>query len=254
MTELKILGFLCNWCSYAGADLAGISRIQYPTNLRVIRVMCSGRVDPLFVIRALENGLDGVIIMGCHIGDCHYLMGNYEAEMKFKLLKKLLAPIGFADRVHLEWVSAAEGVRFGQVIGDFTAKIKALGLSPLRDKEANKKLADELMIVKEVAETFRIRALIGRERTITEEGNIYGNVLPLEKVDPLLDDAIKAEFQRIKIFRALVAEPHSVKELAENLQIDSSDVLKHVIVLRQRGKVALDRIEGVTPIYFGVEV
>ncbi len=126
--EPKIIAFLCNWCSYAGADLAGTSRIQYAPNVRVIRVMCSGRVDPTFVIKALRAGADGVLIGGCHFGDCHYIEGNYKAARRVALLKKMLGQLGIEEeRVWLEWISAAEGSRFAQVINNITAKVKELG-------------------------------------------------------------------------------------------------------------------------------
>ncbi|MFB0556872.1 MAG: hydrogenase iron-sulfur subunit [Dehalococcoidia bacterium] len=126
--EPKIIAFLCNWCSYAGADLAGTSRIQYAPNVRVIRVMCSGRVDPTFVIKALRAGADGVLIGGCHFGDCHYIEGNYKAARRVALLKKMLGQLGIEEeRVWLEWISAAEGSRFAQVVNNMTAKIKELG-------------------------------------------------------------------------------------------------------------------------------
>ena len=124
----KILAFLCNWCSYAGADLAGISRIQYPPNVRVIRVPCSGRVDPFFILKGLQEGADGVLISGCHPGDCHYLSGNYVARRRFALLKKLLDYIGIEEeRVQFTWVSAAEGERFAGVIKGITEDVKKLG-------------------------------------------------------------------------------------------------------------------------------
>ena len=124
----RLVGFLCNWCSYAGADLAGVSRIQYPTNIRTIRVMCSGRIDPVLVVDALINGIDGVIVTGCHIGDCHYLTGNYYAEQRMVALKKSLGNTSIEpDRVRLEWVSASEGKRFADLITEFTNQIKELG-------------------------------------------------------------------------------------------------------------------------------
>lgn len=124
----KILAFLCNWCSYAGADLAGISRIQYSPNVRVIRVPCSGRVDPFFILKILQQGADGVLVSGCHPGDCHYLTGNYVARRRFALLKKLLDYIGVEEnRVQFTWVSAAEGERFAQVIKGITEDVKKLG-------------------------------------------------------------------------------------------------------------------------------
>ena len=124
----KILAFLCNWCSYAGADLAGVSRLQYPPNARIVRVPCSGRVNPGYILKALQEGIDGVLVSGCHPGDCHYLTGNYHARRKFRLLKELLDFVGVEDgRVQFSWVSAAEGAKFAQVMAEVTEKVRALG-------------------------------------------------------------------------------------------------------------------------------
>lgn len=127
--EPNILVFCCNWCSYAGADLAGVSRFQYPPNIRIIRVMCSGRVDPSFVLKALKNGADGVLVSGCHLGDCHYISGNEYTKERFeKLHSFLIKQLGIdPKRVRLEWVSASEGKRFAEVITEFTNQIKELG-------------------------------------------------------------------------------------------------------------------------------
>ena len=126
--EPKIVAFLCNWCSYAGADLAGISRIQYPPSIRIIRVPCSGRIDPLFILTSLQKGADGVLVSGCHPGECHYLTGNYSARRKFALLKGLLGYVGLEEgRVQFSWVSASEGARFARVVEQVTARITALG-------------------------------------------------------------------------------------------------------------------------------
>jgi F420-non-reducing hydrogenase iron-sulfur subunit len=130
--EPNLLGFLCNWCSYAGADLAGTSRMKYPTNLKSIRVMCSGRVDPAFVLEALRKGVDGVLIAGCHPGDCHYQSGNYKTNRRVKLLKKLLEELGIdPKRVRFEYVSASEGQKFATVVTEFVAEMKKLGPNPL---------------------------------------------------------------------------------------------------------------------------
>jgi len=135
--EPLIVGFLCNWCSYAGADLAGVSRIQYPTNLRVIRVMCSGRVEPSFVLKAFQEGADGVLISGCHPGDCHYADGNIKTMRRTPLIEKLLAQMGIEkERFRQTWVSAAEGEKFGQVVKEMVADLKSLG-------PYQKKLGDE---------------------------------------------------------------------------------------------------------------
>jgi F420-non-reducing hydrogenase iron-sulfur subunit len=135
--EPRIIGFLCRWCSYTGADLAGTSRTRYPPNLVPIRVMCSGRVDPTFVVKALADGADGVLIAGCHPGDCHYVEGNYKALRRHRMLLNLLDQLGIdGQRVRLEWVSASEGARFAEVVADMTEKLRALGpLHPRRPDE-----------------------------------------------------------------------------------------------------------------------
>jgi F420-non-reducing hydrogenase iron-sulfur subunit len=129
----RILVFTCNWCSYAGADLAGTSRLQYPPNARIIRTMCSGRIEPVFVLEALRDGADGVIVTGCHPGDCHYVKGNFRAEKRFNFLKMALKLIGVEeDRVRLAWISAGEGEKFSLLIRDMTDKIRELGPNPFK--------------------------------------------------------------------------------------------------------------------------
>ncbi|MBL7185455.1 MAG: hydrogenase iron-sulfur subunit [Phycisphaerae bacterium] len=131
--EPLIIGFCCNWCSYAGADLAGVSRLQYPPNLRIVRVMCSGMVHPNLVIDALTKGADGVIICGCHLGDCHYLDGNVKAENRKEAIELMLEDFGVEpERFRLEWISASEGPRFAKVIREMTESVRALGPSPYR--------------------------------------------------------------------------------------------------------------------------
>jgi len=133
--EPLVIGFCCNWCSYAGADLAGTSRIQYPPNIRIIRVMCSGMVHPNLVIDALTKGADGVLICGCHPGDCHYQEGNLKAEKRAEAIRLILQDFGIEEeRFRLEWVSASEGQKFAQVVKELTETIKKLGPSPYRVK------------------------------------------------------------------------------------------------------------------------
>ena len=124
----RIVAFFCNWCTYTAADLAGVSRLKYAANVRVIRLMCSGRVDPQFILDALAKGADGVLIGGCHPGDCHYAEGNYKMLRRFRLLQRMLADMGIAhDRVRLEWISAAEGEKVKTVINDMAERIRSLG-------------------------------------------------------------------------------------------------------------------------------
>jgi F420-non-reducing hydrogenase iron-sulfur subunit len=126
--EPKILAIVCTWCTYAGADLAGISRIQYPPNVRIVRVPCTGRINPFFIVKALQDGADGVLVSGCHPGECHYLTGNLSARRKFAMLKSFLTYVGVeGDRVTFTWVSASEGDRFARVIQGVTEKVGKLG-------------------------------------------------------------------------------------------------------------------------------
>ncbi|MGZ4903248.1 MAG: hydrogenase iron-sulfur subunit [Halobacteriota archaeon] len=131
--EPNVLGILCNWCTYAGADLAGTARTQYPPNVRVIRVMCTGRLDPAFVLKALSVGADGVLVSGCHIGDCHYLAGNFKARRRVALLRKLIEEYGYdRERLRMTFVSASEGALWAEVVLDMVNTIKKLGPNPLK--------------------------------------------------------------------------------------------------------------------------
>lgn len=126
--EPTIVAFLCNWCSYAGADLAGVSRLQYGTNIRIIRVPCSGRINPLYLLKALQNGADGVLVSGCHPGDCHYISGNLVARRKFALIKNLAQYVGIEpERIQFSWVSASEGQRFAALINKVIDDVKSVG-------------------------------------------------------------------------------------------------------------------------------
>lgn len=126
--EPRIVAFFCNWCTYTAADLAGTARLEYAPNVRVVRVMCSGRIDPQFVVTALREGADGVLIGGCHPGDCHYMEGNYKCLRRFNLLKRVLGEMGIEDeRIRLEWISASEGDKVQRVINEMTEQVRALG-------------------------------------------------------------------------------------------------------------------------------
>ncbi len=135
--EPIIIAFCCNWCAYASADLAGVSRIQYPPNVRIIRVMCSGELSPLVVVKALVQGAGGVLVLGCHIGDCHYQKGNHLAKKRMTVLKRLLDHLGIDPRrVRIDWVSASEGDKFAQIATEFTEEIKKLGPLSLEAKSS----------------------------------------------------------------------------------------------------------------------
>ena len=140
----EILAFCCNWCSYAGADLAGVSRFQYPPSIRIVRVMCSGRIDPELIMTAFSRGADGVLVCGCHIGDCHYISGNELARERMNHMKTLLKKIGIdPNRFRLEWISASEGKQFAELIREFNDNIVKLGASPFPKKMGSIELKKE---------------------------------------------------------------------------------------------------------------
>jgi len=229
--------------------------MEYPTNIRIVRVMCSGRVDPAIVLEVLENGADGVLIAGCHPGDCHYVEGNYYAELRFKMVRKLLALAGLEpERLRLEWVSASEARKWADIVRDFVEKLKELGPSPLRRPNPDPDILLRTKAARLAASGFRLRALVGRERPLVERGNVYGEKGSYEEFEEaVLDAAIRAEFERALIMIKLSEKPSSVKKLASELGLDPALVLKHVTVLRRRRMVDLHGVEGTSPLYVAVE-
>jgi coenzyme F420-reducing hydrogenase delta subunit len=257
MTEFepRIIGFLCNWCSYAGADLAGVSRIQYPPNIHIIRVMCSGRVDPPLVLGFLAEGADGVLITGCHIGDCHYISGNLQAKRKFALTKRLAEKAGLEPgRLRLEWISASEGQRFAQLVKEFTDQVRALGPSPLSGNKIDPDLLLNMRAAKTAAEDSRLRALVGKEEKLVSEGNVYGEPFTQGEFDDVMAEAVDSEYARHRIRLALLEKPMSVKELSKRLGIEPRRVLEHIVAMRLRGWVDIQEIRGSSPIYRVLEV
>lgn len=239
--EPRMLGFLCNWCCYAGADLAGVSRYQYPTNIRVIRVMCSGRVDPAFILRAFSNGTDGVFIGGCWLGECHYITeGNYDALSMMHLTKKLLGQIGVnPERLRLEWVSASEGIRFAEVITDFTKKLKELG--PLGKGEGidEKGLKFKLEAVKNLVPYIK---LVERERLrvhfATDEE--YKKFFTSEELDRLFHELIVDKLAISQIMLLLRERPLSTGEISEILGLNPSEVSRHLNSSARQGLIRFD--------------
>jgi coenzyme F420-reducing hydrogenase delta subunit len=251
--EPKLVGFLCNWCSYAGADLAGVSRFQYPPNIRIIRVMCSGRIDPYIILEAFSQGIDGVFIGGCHPGDCHYLEGNYQAERKIKMTKQLIKAAGLEPaRLRMEWVAASEGERFAKLMRDFPKQIKELGPSPLSWDLPDVKLIANLDAAKLAALDFRLRAIVAKEWKLVEQGNVYGETKTQEEWDEFLEDAISFEFERKRVLGLISEKSMSVKELASEINQPTDRILDHVIFLRKRNQLALDTIDGFTPKYISI--
>lgn len=225
----EILGFLCNWCSYAGADLAGVSRQQYPATMKVIRVMCSGRVDLAFVLRAFANGKDGVFVGGCWLGDCHYVTeGNYDALSMMHLGKKLLEYSGInPDRLRLEWVSASEGLRYAEVVTEFTDELKELG--PLGESEGVDEKELKLKI-DAITKLIPYIKLVEREklRVRFESKDQYEEYFNSDKVKSLIDDMIVDKLAISQIMVLLEEEALSSRDIADSLGMSSSEVSKHL--------------------------
>ena len=225
----QILGFLCNWCSYAGADLCGVSRYQYPPSIRIIRVMCSGRVDLEFVLRAFANGKDGVFIGGCWLGECHYITeGNYDALSMMHLGRKLLERIGLnPDRLRLEWVSASEGNRYAEVVTDFTTQLHEMG--PLGKGEGMdaKTLKHKLEAVRKLLPYIK---LVEREkiRVRFKDKQEYKEFFESDTLNALFDDAITEKLAISQIMEILREKPLATGEIAEQLGWSSSEVAKHL--------------------------
>lgn len=226
----KILGFLCNWCSYAGADLCGVSRYQYPPSIRVIRVMCSGRVDPEFVLRAFANGNDGVYMGGCWLGECHYVTeGNYDALSVMHLCKKLLKQIGLnPDRLRLEWVSASEGNRYAEIVTDFTRQLKDMG--PLGTGEGidEKALKFRLESVRKILPYIK---LVEREklRVRFPDKEKYEEFFSSPELNNLFNEMVVDKLTLSQITSLLAEGPRSTGEIAEFLGLSASQVSKHLI-------------------------
>jgi len=245
--EPKILGFLCNWCSYASADLAGVSRIQYPPNLRVIRVMCSGRVEASMVLEALKKGVDGVIITGCHIGDCHYQTGNHQTQYRYDALMDALGYTRFGtERIRLEWISASEGMRFGEVITEFTEKIRALGPTPVKGEDGAL-LVRELQAVEDLFGDHAERTLIGKKGELTGLKNVYGERIDTARYNEIIAEGVRSGYIRNYILLSAMDDPVSVKALASELRIPPQTVLSEISVLMRKNLLALDHVDGTTP-------
>ena len=225
----RILGFLCNWCSYAGADLCGVSRYQYPPSMKIIRVMCSGRMDLEFVLRAFANGKDGVLICGCWLGECHYITeGNYDALSMMHLGKKLLEYIGVnPDRLRLEWVSASEGIRFAEVVTDFTARLKELG--PLGTGEGMDESALKLKL-EAIRKLLPYIKLVEREklRVRFESKKEYEEFFSSDELNSLFNELIVDKLAISQIMVLLQEQALSTGEIADSLGMSPSEVSKHL--------------------------
>ena len=255
MFRPRIIGFVCNWSLPLGVDFASTGTIHGYPKIRIIRVMCIGRIDPVIVLETFAKGADGVLVIGCHSPDCHFIEGNLQAERKIRMLKQLISRTGLEpERLQLDWAYASEIERFATIIDVFRNQVTALGPSPLAGKKPDQGIMAEIMAAKAVAGDSRLRTLVGREKELIEEGNVYNEKVEQEEFDEVMNESIDEEYVRSRIHLLVKDKPMSVEGLAKHLGLDPKKVLRHIVVLRQRGLVALDRIEEEDPLYIALEV
>jgi F420-non-reducing hydrogenase iron-sulfur subunit len=237
----RMLGFICNWCCYGGADLAGVSRFQYPHYIRMIRIMCSARVDMAHIFRAFSTGQDAVFIGGCHLNDCHYVTnGNYDALSMVSICKKMLKHIGInPGRLRLEWVSAGEGIRFAHIMNEFAPQIQELGPigkgEGLDEDQLKFKLAAAAKLVPYVklVQSERLKA---PARTAEAYHQFYGS----EEFDRLFDELIADQLITSQILLLLREKPRSTGEISAALGLNPSAVAKHMTGASRQGFVRYD--------------
>jgi coenzyme F420-reducing hydrogenase delta subunit len=239
--EPRILGFLCNWCCYAGADLAGVSRYQYPPNMRIIRLMCSGRVDPAHIFRAFSTGQDAVFIGGCHINDCHYVTeGNYDALSMVYICKKLLEHIGLnPERLRIEWVSAGEGIRFAHIMNEFVPRIEKLG--PLGKGEGldQHKLKLRLEAVTKLIPYIKL-VQTGRLGVPARTEEAYHQFFTGEEFNRLFNELIADQLIKSQVVLLLREKPLSTGEISAALGLNPSEVARHMIGSSRQGLARYD--------------
>jgi len=252
----SILGFMCNWCSYAGADLAGVSRFQYPPNLRIIRVMCSARVDPIMVIDAFSQGADGIMILGCHFGDCHYSVGNYYAEKKMKMTSKLLEKIGInPQRLYIDWVSASEGERFANIVQEFTSKVMKMGPLGIGEDLDLEEAKRRLKAAKITLESETLRWLVGKERELIEDKNAYEERMKEEDFNELMTKNITDIYTKSQLLLLLNEKGSlSIREMSEQINLCPAVILEQIVDLQRRGKVEMSGVIDRKPKYRLIEV
>jgi F420-non-reducing hydrogenase iron-sulfur subunit len=248
----KIALFVCDWAvnpERVTEALAGL-----PADIRLARVKCTGRIDPIFYLDSFLNGADGVLVVGCKEGDCHFLEGNLQAANKIKMVGKLLGLAGFEPgRVREEWMSAVEEGRLEESVKGFIDHIRTIGDNPLSTGETDPLLRERMLAAKATVEGFRDRALASKELELIERGNVYGEMVPRFKFEEAQDEALKAEFYRNWIYLLLERGASCVQGLSERVGLREDQVLRHIVAMRQRNLVDVDRIDDVTPYYKALE-
>lgn len=244
----KIICFTCSlaFCGYETSALP---------NAKVVRVNCIGRIDPVIILEMFEKGVDAIMLAGCQPPDCHYVDGNLQAERAAKMLKKLVVLTGLEpERVKLLWYSPLNGKGLDSYLEEFSKEISKLKPSPSKTEKLEPAFSVNISAAKRAASDFRLRVLLGREEELTEFANVFGEKIPPEQFDNLMDDIVEAEFVRNKIYVLTKTKPLSVKDIAEVTSLKPAAVLQHIVNMRRRNMIALDHVDGTTPFYAALEV
>lgn len=246
--EPKITCFMCNFAFCQ-------EETQIQPGINVVRVNCIGRIDPVVILEVFEKGADAVMLVGCKPPDCHYVEGNLQAEITAKMLKKLMALMHVEPkRLELVWHSPTDRKSFSRCLEMFSDETRKLAVSPLKSLSPESHLLIDILAAKDVVADFRLRVLLGRQRELTETVNVYGEKVPQEEFDRILDDIVEAEFIRHKIHVLTRAKPLSVKALAERVELKPTAVLKHIVNMRRKNMITVDHVEETTPFYKALEV
>ena len=246
MAEPRILVFLCNWCANTGVNPFEGSEANYPPNFRIIRVICSGSIDPTYILTAFEGDSDGVLVTGCQPGKCHYQAGNFQAKYKVLIVKKILKEIGLdTRRLRAEWISPSDNERFRALISEFSKDLKSLDPVSI---ESDPDLKKFLSYGKEIISDFRLRWLISRARNLLEIGNAYGEKIPNDEFEGLLEDIIDQELLRVKILNLIKEKGLTANEIASKLSIPTEQVMEHLVKLNDEHKVTFS-VENHTAVF-----
>ena len=241
--------FVCDWAVNPN-EISDETLSNLPADFSLVKVKCVGRVDPIIIFEAFIQGLDGVMILGCHPGDCHFITGNYYTEKRAAMIQRILEVLEISpERLLVDWISPAEGERLAGLLGDFSDKVVELG--PLGSEASLElgELSQRLSASKGALADDRLRWLVGRERELIEEGNVFGERLPQEEFDRVMSESIRKEYQRNRILRSLGEDALTVREMAEVVGLPPREVLRNLVALESDGLVSVTEIDGSSPRY-----
>jgi F420-non-reducing hydrogenase iron-sulfur subunit len=227
-----------------------VSRFQYPPNTRTIRVLCTGQVDPTYPLKALRHGADGVLVIGCRLGECHYLTGNYHAKWKVDLTRRMIKKIGMnPDRIEMRFISSAEGNKYIEAVKEFTEKVKNIGPNPLNTDTKSETMKQSLDSLISAASGYRTRAIIAKRSRLVEEGNVYKEKIPLQEMESLVEELIDTESVREAILECLKEKTLSCTELADIIEFSPDEILSHITYLRKKNLIDVDTVKERVPYY-----